>query len=64
MKQAVDMTQVLCYKLIMFGILLTEPTSVHCDNEAVYNNVSIPESILNKNNLLVSYHAFRKMFSF
>ena len=64
MNQAVELTQALCYKLRMFSIILIGPGSVYFDNYAVYNNVSIPESILNKNNHLVSYHAFRKMFSF
>ena len=47
MKKEVEMTQALCYKLIMFGTRLTGTTSVYCDNEAVYKNISIPESVLN-----------------
>ena len=53
MKQVVEMTLDLRYKLRMFGIGLTGPTSVYYDNESVYKNVSIPESVLNKNHHLV-----------
>ena len=60
MKKSVEMTQVLRYKLRIFGIRLTEPASVYCDNEVVYNNVSITESVLKKNHHLVSYHAYRE----
>ena len=53
MKKSVEMTQVLRYKLRFSGIRLTGPASVYCDNEAAYKNVSIPESVLNKNHHLV-----------
>ena len=53
MKHTVEMNQDLYYKLRMFGIILTGPASVYCDNEAAYKNVSIPESVLNKKNHLV-----------
>ena len=57
MKHTVEMNQDLYYKLRMFGIILTGPASVYCDNEAAYKNVSIPESVLNKKNHSVLYHA-------
>ena len=60
MNQAVELTQSLCYKLGMFGIILIGPGSVYFDNYAVYNNVSIPESILNKNHHSVLYNACRE----
>ena len=53
------MTKSLCCNLIMFGIILTVPASVYCDNEAVYKNVPIPDSVLNKKYHSVSYHACR-----
>ena len=59
MKQAVNMTQALCCKLRMFCIRLTGPASVYCDNEALYKNVSISESVLKKKHHLVLYHACR-----
>lgn len=59
-KQAVEMIIVLRYKLRMFGIRITGPASVYCDNEAVFKNTSIPESVLNKKHHLVAYHACRQ----
>ena len=53
MEHVVKMTQALCYKLIIFGIILTGLARVYCDNEVLYKNVSIPESVLNKNHHLV-----------
>ena len=47
MNQAVEMNQALRYKQRMFGDRLTGPACVCCDNKAVYNNVSILESVLN-----------------
>ena len=60
LKQAVEMIQGLRYKLRMFGVPLDGPASVYCDNEAVYKNVSIPESTLNKKHHSVAYHASRQ----
>ena len=60
LRQAVEMTQALRYKLRMFGVPLTGSTNIYCDNEAVYKNVSIPESVLNKKHHSVSYHLCRE----
>ena len=63
-KQAVKMTQDLHYKLRIFGIRLTGPASLYYDNEEVYNNISIFESVLNKNHHSVSYRACREAVAF
>ena len=60
LKQAVELTQGLRYKLRMFGVPLDGPANLYCDNEAVYKNVSVPESVLNKKHHSVSYHACRQ----
>ena len=60
MNQAVEMNQALRYKQRMFGDRLTGPACVCCDNEAVYNNVSIPDSVFNKKHHSVLYHACRE----
>ena len=57
MKQAVEIVKGLKYKLGMFGVpragieyngKLQQPANIYCDNKAVYKNVSIPTSVLNK----------------
>ena len=63
MKQEVEMNQSLSYKLTIFGIRLTGPASVYCDNEAVYKNVFIPESSLKKKHHFISYHYCREAVS-
>ena len=62
MKVAVEMTEALRYKLRMFGIPIPEdsPASVFCDNEAVYQNTSIPESTLRKKHHSIAYHRCRE----
>ena len=69
MKQAVEMIKGLKYKLRMFGIPLQGttingetqyPANIYCDNEAVYKNVAIPTSILNKKMHGISYHFCRE----
>ena len=39
---------------------LQHPTNIYCDNEAVYKNVSIPTSVLNKILHGISYHFCRE----
>jgi hypothetical protein len=60
MKQAVELIRSLRYKLRMFGIGIEGPTDVFCDNESVYKNVSIPESVLSKKQHSISYHSARE----
>ena len=50
MRIAVDMVKALHYKLRIFGIPVDGPANVFCDNEAVYKNTVLPESVLNKKN--------------
>ena len=60
MKQAVELIKGLRYKLRMFGVPLDGPANVYCDNEAVYKNVAIPDSTLNKKMHSISYHFCRE----
>ena len=59
-KQAVELVKGLRYKLRMFGIPIEGPASLYCDNEAVYKNVGIPTSVLNKKMHGISYHFCRE----
>jgi hypothetical protein len=56
MKTAVELIEALHYKLWMFGIPLTGPTNVYCDNDAVVNNTTRPESTLKKKHNAIAYH--------
>ena len=60
MKNAVEMIEALRYKLRMFGVPLDGPASIFCDNEAVYKNTSIPESVLSKKHHSIAYHRCRE----
>ena len=60
MNNAVELTEGLQYKLCMFGVPLEGPTNIFCDNEAVYKNSSILESVLLKKHHSISYHRYRK----
>ena len=60
MKNAVELTEALRYKLRMFGVPIEGPTNVFCDNEAVYKNVSMPESTLKKKHHAIAYHRCRE----
>jgi hypothetical protein len=60
MRQAIDLVKSLRYKLKMFGIRLSGPTDIFCDNESVFKNVSTPASVLSKKQHSISYHAARE----
>ena len=60
MKVAVEMIEAIRYKLRMFGVPLDGPASVFCDNEAVYQNTTVPESTLNKKHHSIAYHRCRE----
>ena len=60
MRTAVEMIKSLHYKLRMLGIPIDGPANVYCDNEAVYKNTSIPESVLKKKHHSISYHRCRE----
>ena len=59
-KQAVELIKALRYKLRMFGVPLDGPANMYCDNEAVYKNIAIPSSVLNKKMHGISYHYCRE----
>jgi len=60
MKTAVEMVEALRYKLRMFGVPLDGAASVFCDNEAVYKNTVLPESVLRKKHHSIAYHRCRE----
>jgi hypothetical protein len=60
MKQAIELVKGLRYKLRMFGIPVEGPADIFCDNESVFKNVSIPESVLSKKQHSISYHSARE----
>ncbi len=60
MRQAIDLVKGLRCKLRMFGIPAEGPTDVFCDNESVFKNVSVPESVLSKKQHSISHHAARE----
>ena len=60
MKQAIEIVKALRYKLRMFGIPMEGSANLYCDNEAVYKNVSMPSSVLNKKMHSISYHFCRE----
>jgi hypothetical protein len=53
---AAEQIKALRHKLRMFGVPLTGPASVFCDNQGVVKNVSIPESTLHKKHNAVNCH--------
>ena len=60
MRVARDMISALRIKLKCFGIPISGPTNVFCDNNAVVQNVSIPESTLAKKHNAINYHIIRE----
>ena len=60
MKNAIELSESLRYKLRMFGVPIDGPTNVFCDNEAVYKNTSLPESTLKKKHHSIAYHRCRE----
>jgi hypothetical protein len=60
MKNAVELTESLRYKLRMFGVPIDNATNVFCDNEAVYKNTTMPESTLKKKHHSIAYHRCRE----
>ncbi len=60
MRIAKDMVSALRIKLKCFGVPLAGPSYVFCDNNAVVQNVSIPESTLNKKHNAINYHIIRE----
>ena len=44
----------------MFGIPIEGKANIYCDNEAVYQNTSVPESTLKKKHHSIAYHRCRE----
>ena len=60
MRIAKDLISALRIKLKCFGIPLSGPTNVFCDNNGVVQNTSIPESTLSKKHNAINYHIIRE----
>jgi hypothetical protein len=60
LRNARDLIVGLRYKLRMFGIPISGPAFVYCDNQGVVKNVTIPESVLSKKHNAINYHAVRE----
>ncbi len=60
MQIAKDMVSVLRIKLKCFGIPISGPTNVFCDNNDVVQNTSISESTLSKKHNAINYHIICK----
>ena len=56
MRIARDLVVALRIKLKSFGVPLDGPTDTFTDNEAVYKNVTFPESALTKKHNSINYH--------
>ncbi len=59
-KNAVELTESLRYKLRMFGVPKEGATNVFSDIEAVYKNTTMPESTLKKKHHSIAYHRCRE----
>ena len=60
MRIATDLIVSLRYKLRMFGVPLTGPANVMCDNQGVVNNTASPESVLGKKHNQICYHRVKE----
>ena len=56
MKEVVERVATLLYKLRMFGVPIDGSDNVLCDNDAVYNNTIILESVVKKKHHSIYYH--------
>jgi hypothetical protein len=60
LKNSIELTKSLRYKLRMFGVPLLGPVDIFCDNEAVVINCSTPESTIKKKHHSIAYHHNRE----
>lgn len=60
MRIARDLIVGLRIKLKCFGVPIDGPANVHCDNNGVIQNMSIPESTLSKKHNAINYHVIRE----
>jgi hypothetical protein len=57
MKNGIETTRGLRYKLRMMGVTIDGPTYVYGDNMSVVHNTQRPESVLKKKRNAICYHA-------
>ena len=57
---ATELVESLRYKLRMFGVPISGPARVYCDNESVVKSTSVPESRLKKKHNSIAYHRIRE----
>jgi hypothetical protein len=60
MKNGIETTRGLSYKLRMMGVAIDGPTYVYGDNMSVVHNTQRPESVLNKKSNAICYHSVRE----
>jgi hypothetical protein len=60
LKIAMEMNAAIRYKLRMMGVPIDGPTSMFGDNQSVVQNVTKPESVLNKRHNAIAYHKCRE----
>jgi len=60
LKNAVELVEALMFELRSFGVPVEGPSSIYCDNEAVYKNESIPSSVLGKKHHSIAFHFGRQ----
>ena len=60
MKIATELIEALTYKLRMFGVPISGPARIFCDNESVVKSSSFPESTLKKKHCSIAYHKVRE----
>jgi hypothetical protein len=57
MKNGIETTRGIHYKLRMVGVAIDGPTYVYGDNMALVHNTQRPESVLKKKSNTICYHA-------
>ena len=60
MRIATELVESIRYKLRMFGVPLSGPARIFCDNESVVKSTTIPESRLKKKHNSIAYHRVRE----
>lgn len=60
LKIAIELNEALRYKLRLMGVPIEGPTNCFCDNKSVVNNVTIPQSTLQKKHNMIAYHKVRE----
>ena len=63
MKQGMEVSRGLRYKLRMMGILIVGPTYTYRDNMSTIQNTQRPDSTLKKKSISIYYHAIREAFA-